>query len=111
MFFSSTDRLSLPKAKPETRQLSQQTYFPFCQLYEISFYILVVANKSIHACEPSFETLTKIIVQLIPCYQDQNLLLLLPPGFCCFLTEHQPRSLRSDDSKKITKTTEWQNVK
>ena len=60
-----------------------------------------MANKSIRAYEPSFETQTEIIVQLIPCYQDQNLLLLRPLGFCCFLTEHQPRSLRSDDNKKL----------
>ena len=66
-----------------------------------------MANKSIRAYEPSFETL---IVQLIPCYQDQNLLLLHPLGFCCFLTEHQPRSLRSDDNKKLQKPPEWQNV-
>lgn len=60
-----------------------------------------MANKSIRAYEPSFETQTEIIVQLIPCYQDQNLLLLRPPGFGCFLTEHPPRSLRSDDKKKL----------
>ena len=66
-------------------------------------YIIVVANKSIRAYEPSLETLTKIIVQLIPCYQDQNLLLLNPPEFCCFLTEHQPGSLRSNDDKMLQK--------
>ena len=69
-----------------------------------------MANKSIRAYEPSFETQTEIIVQLIPCSQDQNLLLLRPPGFGCFLTEHQPRSLRSDDDKILQKPPEWQNV-
>ena len=36
-FFSSTDRVSLPTAKPKKTQLTQQTYFPCCQLYNISY--------------------------------------------------------------------------